>query len=216
LSRAEERLHEVDQGLTECELAGARLEEALGTGRGRLGELESEQETAREARVHWQGQEAHVSGRVQAATERVERAERTIADAERDTTTLSAEIDKLDNDTASLRAQAAQWEETRAERQLALTELQAGLADAEDRLKAAAAALEAAEGSLHNGREELEVRNAEFHQLELDLSEATGRRRLITDRVESEWKAPLEELTQAVELLDLDRELLETEAARVV
>lgn len=216
LGRAEERLREVDQGLTDCELAGARLEESLGTGREALGALETEQETAREARVHWQVQDAHISARVQSASERLERANQTIAGAEQATLTLSGEIEKLDADTAALRAQVAQWEEARAERQLALVESQAAAATAEERLKLASSALEAAEAATAAGREKLDQQNNEFHQLELDLSEATGRRRLITDRVESEWKAPLEQLTQTAELLDLDRDLLESEASRVV
>ncbi len=216
LARAEERLREVDVGLTECELAGARLEESLGTSRGQLGELEMEQETAREARVHWQVQEAHISARVQSAAERLARADQTIAGAERDTLALSAEIEKLDADTATLRAQVAQWEESRAERQVALVESQAAAATAEEQLRVASAALERAEQAAGAAREGLDLQTNEFHQLELDLSEATGRRRLITDRVESEWKAPLEQLAQSAQLLDLERELLEAEATRVV
>ncbi|MDZ4675453.1 MAG: chromosome segregation protein SMC [Gemmatimonadota bacterium] len=216
LGRAEQRLREVDLGLTDCELTGARLEATLGTGRGALGELEIEQETAREARVHWQVQDAHISARVQSASERLERADQTIAGAERDTLALSGEIDRLDADTASLRAQVAQWEEARAERQLALVESKAAAATAEEQLKLASNALEAAESATAAGREKLDQQNNEFHQLELDLSEATGRRLLITDRIESEWKAPLEQLSRTAELLDLDRELLESEASRVV
>ena len=216
LGRAEARLGEVDQGLTECEVAGARHEESLGTSRGRLAELEIEQETAREARVHWQVQEAHISARVQSASERLVRADQTIAGADRDTLALSAEIEKLDADTATLRAQVAQWEESRAERKLTLVESQAAAATAEEQLRLASSALEGAETAANAGRESLDLHNSEFHQLELDLTEATGRRRLITDRVESEWKAPLDQLVQTAELLDLERELLESEASRVV
>ena len=56
------------------DLARGRLDEELGGGRGRLAELEAEQEAAREQRVHWQVQEAHVAGGLRSADERLQRA----------------------------------------------------------------------------------------------------------------------------------------------
>jgi chromosome segregation protein len=216
LARAEERLQEVDAGLTECEVAEARLEEALGTARAQLAERELQQESAREDRVHWQVQEAHLSARIRAATERLERAVRTIADAEQGTLALTEELARIDEETTGLRTQTAQWEESRAERQAVLAGLQAAAADAEARLRAATLELEGGEAAVQAAREELDRQGAEFHQLEVELTEATGRRRLITDRIESEWKAPLVQLVESAAMLDLDRELLESEAARVV
>ena len=62
LTRAEQRLAEIDAALVEGDLPRSRLDEELGGGRSRLAELEAEQEAAREQRVHWQVQEAHVAG----------------------------------------------------------------------------------------------------------------------------------------------------------
>ncbi len=216
LARAEERLREVDAGLTECEVSGARLEEALGAARAQLAELELQQESAREDRVHWQVQEAHLSARIRAATERLDRAVRTIAEAEQGTLSLTEELARIEEETAELRTQTAQWEEARAERQAVLAGLQAAAADAEARLRAATLELEGGEAAVQAAREELDRQGAEFHQLEVELTEAAGRRRLITDRIESEWKAPLAQLVESAAMLDLDRELLESEAARVV
>ena len=74
LTRSEQRLGEIDAALVEGDLARSRLEEELGGGRSRLGELETEQEAAREQRVHWQVQEAHVAGGLRSADERLQRA----------------------------------------------------------------------------------------------------------------------------------------------
>ena len=43
-----------------------------------------------------------------------------------------------------------------------------------------------------------------------------GVRRSIIDRVETEWRAPFDDLIAKVQLLDLDRETLETEIGRIV
>ncbi|HEX5005383.1 MAG TPA: AAA family ATPase, partial [Gemmatimonadales bacterium] len=64
LTASEARLGQVDAALTEGELAKVRLDEGLGAGRERLAGLEAEQESAREARVHWQVQLAHVEARL--------------------------------------------------------------------------------------------------------------------------------------------------------
>lgn len=216
LGAAESRLAEVDQELTSTEVTGARLAEALDRARVDATDLEAAQEAAREARVHWQVQEAHLTARVQASRERLERAVRAIAEAEAGTRALELEMADLDRTSDALRIQVAAWEESRAERQAALGELQGAATAAAARLAEAASQLDAAERELAVAREQFDTLQGEFHQLELDLSEATGRRRLITDRIESEWKAPLEQLVEGANLLDLDRDLLESETVRVV
>ena len=215
LGRAEQRLREVDTGLAEGDVARVRQDEQLGAARGQLGDLEAGQETAREARVHWQVQEAHVAGRLRAATERLERADRTISEAELATQALAEEVAALDADSAALQSQVALWKEAQADRKLALAELQTAAGAAEEALRLAASALEAAESDLSTTRDRLEQLGEEHHRLELALAEAASDRRRITDRIEAEWKAPLAQLAEGATLLDLDRDTLESEAARV-
>ena len=62
ITRSERRLSEIDAAITEGDLGRAQLEENLGTSRSHLAEFEMEQESARESRVHWQVQEAHIAG----------------------------------------------------------------------------------------------------------------------------------------------------------
>jgi len=216
VTRSEQRLTEIDAALVEGELSRGRVEEELGTCRSLLAELEADQENAREQRAHWQVQEAHVAGSLRAATERVERAGRTRAEAEERVRALIEELTRLDADTASVAAQQAEWLEARAGRRVALQELEVASTAAEASLGNADAALAAAEQELDASRADLEAAGDENHGLQVRLTEATGIRRSIVERVEAEWHKPFDQLMASAVLLDLDLETLESEAARIV
>jgi chromosome segregation protein len=216
LTRAEQRLAEIDAALVEGDLGRSRLDEELGGGRGRLGELEAEQESAREQRVHWQVQEAHVAGGLRSAEERLQRAGTMRAEAERAVLALGGELTQLEADTAALAAQQAEWREARAERQVALQELEAASADADTALAEAETALAVAERELSAARGALDEAGEESHALQVRLTETAGTRRSIVERVEAEWRRPLEQLVEQAPLLDLDLETLESEASRIV
>jgi chromosome segregation protein len=216
VSRSEQRLAEIDAALVEGELTRGRVEGDLGASRGRLTELEGDQESAREQRAHWQVQEAHVAGSLRAASERLERAARTRAEAEEGARSLSQELTQLDADTAAVAAQQAEWLEARAERRAALQELEAASAAAEASLVGAETALAAAERELDASRAELESAGDESHALQVRLTEAKGVRRSIVERVEAEWHKPFDLLMESVVFLDLDLETLEAEASRIL
>jgi chromosome segregation protein len=57
---------------------------------------------------------------------------------------------------------------------------------------------------------------AEYHRLEIEMTEATGRRRAIVERVEAEWKKPLDTLLTEAPMLELDVDTLELESKRIV
>ena len=212
---SEQRLAEIDAGLVEGELARGRLDEELGASRVRLAEHESEQEAAREQRVHWQVREAQVAGALRSAEERLERATRTRTEAEATVLALAAELDQLETDTAALAAQQTEWGEAQAERRVALQELEAASAEAEAALAGAEEALLAAEREVVQARQALESANEESHGLQVRLTETAGTRRSIVERVEAEWRRPFEQLMEGAALLDLDLDTLEAEASRV-
>jgi chromosome segregation protein len=216
LAASESRLREVDAALTDGELTKVRVDEALGVGRRLLAELETEQESAREARVHWQVQLAHVEARLLGAGERLTRAEQVGQEAAGSAASLAGELTQLEGDTAELEAQRVTWIEERAERRITLLELEAAAADAEEALSLADEALNAAERRLHDDREGLGRSTEEHHRLQLDLSEAGAERRRIVERVETEWKRPIDQLFDGAPFLDLDLETLELESARVL
>jgi len=216
LARAEQRLTEIDAALVEGDMSRSRLDQELGGGRSRLGELEAEQEAAREQRVHWQVQEAHVAGGLRSSEERLQRAAATREEAERAVQSLGGELTQLEADTAALAAQQAEWREAHAERQVALHELEAASGDADSALAAAEATLLSAERGVSAARAALDAESEESHGLQVRLTETAGTRRSILERVEAEWRRPFDQLVEQAPMLDLDLETLESEAARVV
>jgi chromosome segregation protein len=216
VERSERRLGQIDVSLTEGELARARIDENLGEGRARLASQELEQEAARDARVHWQVQQAHVAARLESASGQLERATRMGFEAETAVLSLSGELSRLDAETAALAAQQAIWLEARGERRVAVLELEAAATDADAAAAQAEETLTSAEHALSEARSAFEQQNEEYHHLEIEMTEASARRRSIIERVETEWRRPLDALMAEAPMLDLDLETLESEAGRVV
>jgi chromosome segregation protein len=216
LDRAERRMGEIDAALTSGDLSRLKQDEALAESRVRLTRLEGEQETAREARVHWQVQEAQVAARLQSATERDERAERTVTEAQGLLQALAEELARLDADIGALEQQRTEQGEQRAERRIALLELEAAATDVEIGAGEAEAALVVAEQALTAGRHAVESMTEEHHALALEATELTGRKRSIVERVESDWRKPIDQLLAEAPVLDLDLESLENESVRIV
>jgi len=216
LTRAEQRLAEIDTALTEGDLTRGRLEGSLGTGRGRQAELEAEQEAAREQRVHWQVQEAHVAGGLRSAEERLQRAATMRDEAERAVRSLTGELSQLEADTAALEAQQTEWRESRAEREAALHGLEAASASADRALAAADESLLGAEREVNAARHTLDSASEESHALQVRLTETAGTRRSIVERVEAEWRRSYDQLVEQAPALDLDLQTLEAEASRII
>jgi chromosome segregation protein len=215
VERSERRLLEIDALLTEGELARARLDERLGQARALLGDLEAQQETARDTRVHWQVQEAHLQARLEAAQAQLDRATRAGTEADAQASSLAAELQQIEHDLETVAAQQASALEQRAEKRVAVFELEAAARDVDRAAELAAVALAEAEAGLHATRERLEQLTEEAHRLELERTEAAGRRRTIVERVETEWRKPIEVLLAEAPVLDLDLEALESEAGRI-
>ena len=215
LARSEQRLTEIDAALVEGDLARGRLDEELGSARARLAELDTEQEAAREQRVHWQVREAQVAGGLRSAEERLARAETMRAVAEAAARTLAGELAQLDLDEAALSQQQGEWRESRAEREVELHQLEHAGADAEAALAEAERALASAEREVAESRAALESANEESHTLQVRLTEAAGTRRGIVERVEAEWHRPLDRLLDGAPVLDLDLETLQGESTRI-
>jgi chromosome segregation protein len=216
VTRAAQRLAEIDEALVSGELTRSRLENELGSGRTLLSGLEAEQESAREQRAHWQVQEAHLAGSLRAATERLERASQVRTEAEAAARTLAGELGQLEADTATLAQQQAEWLESRGERQATLQELETAIGQAENELARAEAALNAAEHEVADIRKQLESAGEESHTLQVQLTEAAGTRRSIVERLEAEWHRPFDQLMEAAVFIDLDLETLQSESSRII
>jgi chromosome segregation protein len=88
------------------------------------------------------------------------------------------------------------------------------LAAAEAAVRAADEALKTAEHALDEARKRAGTAGEELHHAELRYSELSGRRTAIRERLETEWRRPLEEMLAAVSALeiDLDDAALRTES----
>src|SRR5690606_27305482 len=143
LTAATDRRGEVDQLLASGSTDRERLDEELAELRSRLGQLESEQEVAREARTEWQVQQAHVAARIRSARETMERTTRIIAEAERIGRERAEEIERLEDETAALEQQRQSWQGGREERASALVALETAAGEAAGTLQAATTRLDA-------------------------------------------------------------------------
>jgi chromosome segregation protein len=213
---AEARMSELDAALGDASRLQAEREEALTRSSETLADLESAQETTRDARVQSQVREAHVAARHRAASERVERAERARAEANQSASRLAAELSTLEGEIARLTDERARLEEARSAEQSALRQLEQEASMAERELAAASAALTQAEAAVGSAREAIDGWSEEHHGLELRHSELQAERRRVSERIEAEWKKPLDQLLEGFTLLDLDLPALEAENARIV
>jgi len=194
LAEVETRLDALHVELQEREVERLRSAEELGAERAGLADLEAQQEAAREQRVRWQVEAAQVEARLTAATERATRAD-TDAKASREQAGARAEeIARIERETGSLTTQRAQWQDTLQERRLALAELETAAKDAEAQVGMTDADLGQAEGALDQARKALATLGEEEHQLQLQRTETEGRKRGLVERVETEWRKPLDTL----------------------
>jgi len=194
LAEVETRLGTLHAELQKREVERVRADEQLGAQRAGLEGLEAQQEAAREQRVRWQVEAAQVEARLSAARERVERAAAEAGESREQAAARAEEIARIEHDTASLTTQRAQWQDALQERRLALVELETAAKEAEAHVGLAESDLAQGEGALDQARKALEALGEEEHRLQLERTEIEGRRRGLVERVETEWRKPLDRL----------------------
>jgi chromosome segregation protein len=194
LAEVEARLGALHVELQEREVERLRSAEELSAERAGLADLEAQQEAAREQRVRWQVEAAQVEARLTAASERAARADGDAKASREQAAARADEIARIERETASLTEQRAQWEDTLQERHLAVTELDTAAKDAEAQVGMTEADLGQAEGALDQARKALAALGEEDHRLQLERTELEGKKRGLVERVETEWRKPLDRL----------------------
>jgi len=206
------QLASLDEESASVNAAAASHESVVGTARARLASAEHTQEEAREARTKWQVEEAQAQARVQVASDRerrlVEEQESAVARLE----SLQAELSDLSMADSALAEQMAGWQLDLETREATLADGEARLSRAETGVHEADAALSDAEHALDDARRQSHERSEELHHAELRLTELAGRRAAIRERLEAEWRRPLDEMLAAAEPVDLNDEALRLEA----
>jgi chromosome segregation protein len=211
----EERIQSLDADAAALMEQASSREQAIVQARERAAVTEHGQEEARELRGRWQVRQAETRARVQMAVDRERRLSQEVSTATQRLAQLREELSELAQSDSALAEQMAAWT-------LDLETREATLGDSERNLAAAEAAVRVADDSLTVGdhavseqRRRFTVVSDELHHAELRFTELSGRRAAIRERLETEWRRPLEELMREVPPVDLDDDALRAEAAEL-
>jgi chromosome segregation protein len=156
--------------------------------------------------------EAQLQARVQVASDRERRLTQEEQSATARLASLHAELSDLSSADRALAEQMAAWQMDVEARDAALNDGEARLAAAEADVRDASAAVAEADRALDTARHLAQARSDELHHSEVRYTELGGRRLAVRERLETEWRRPLDEMLAAHEPLDLDDATLRAEA----
>jgi chromosome segregation protein len=187
-------------------------ETVIAHARERAAAAEHQQEDARERRTRWQVEQAESRARVQMAVDRERRLAQEVATATQRLAQLREELSDLSTSDRVLAEQMAAWTLDLETREATLTDGETSLMDAEGGVRQADEALLSAEHALDEIRRRSHAVSDELHHAELRFTELSGRRAAIRERLETEWKRPLDDMLAEVPPVDIDDESLRLEA----
>jgi chromosome segregation protein len=186
-------------------------DQAAAEARANLAVVEAEQEEAREARTRRQVEEAQVAARLQVAADREHRLSADMSAASGRLEALMSELAEIQSKDSALADRMAGWTLDIETRRQALREVIARLDTAEAAVRTADAALADAERGLDEARRAATAAGEALHHAELRHAELAGKRTAIRERLEAEWRRPLEDMLDQLEPLDIEEEALRTE-----
>jgi chromosome segregation protein len=186
-------------------------DQAATDARARLATVESEQEAARDARTRCQVEEAQVAARLQVAVDRERRLSADMSAASGRLEALMAELAEIASRDSALAERMAEWTTDIAARRESLRDATQQLDAAEAAVRTADASLEDADRALDAARRGATAAADALHQAELRHSDLAGKRTAIRERLEAEWRRPLEEMLEQLEPLDVPEDELRTE-----
>jgi len=187
-------------------------DESAAAARAALATTEQAQDEAREARAAHQVSHAQAEARRQVAAERRERLDRERASALQRLTALERELASLAEEDGQLEAQMSTWQQEIAARRGTQQEADTALTSAEEGVRAADVALTAAERGLDTARHGADEGGQALHLAELRFTELSGKRATIKERLEVEWRRPLDELMAGYTPVEAEEDALRTEA----
>ena len=220
--RLQSRANELRQRLAATESAARDVADAIAQrdaattdARTRLAEAERAQDEARERRTAGQIAEAQAQARLQVASDRERRLAEELTSASVRLASLEQELSTLADADRSLAEQMAAWQFDLDARDATLRDTDDRLAAAEEAVTAADAALTDSEHALDEVRRKAHQSADELHHAELRFTELSGRRTAIRERLETEWRKPLDELMQSFTAVEVDDETLRTEVEQL-
>lgn len=205
----------IAEAISEKEAAVVQLDVSIADARRVLADTEARQEEARERRTNSQIASAQANARLQVAMDRERHLKEEFVNANARLESLQSELSTLSAADGELAQQLATWHLDLEAQQATLEDSEARLASAELAVKTSDQKLESAEHDLTDIRHRATAVSEELHASELRLTELSGRRAMIRERLETEWKKPLEELMPSVEAIDMDDETLRAESIQL-
>jgi chromosome segregation protein len=177
-----------------------------------LAASERAQDDARERRTECQVAQAQAQARVQVASDRERRLAEEASTATARLTSLQSELSTLAAADRSLAEQMADWRLDLEGREGTLRDADARLADAERLVQDADRAVTDADHALDDARRRAGSAADDLHHAELRFTELAGRRTAIRERLETEWRKPLDELLASFVPVEVDEDTLRAEA----
>ncbi|MHB1072912.1 MAG: chromosome segregation protein SMC [Gemmatimonadaceae bacterium] len=193
-------------------LAVMEREEEAAAARTRVAEAERAQDDARERRAAAQVEEAQARARLQVSQDRERRLNEELATAAARLEALRAELSELAMADSELAERMAQWRLDLEGREGQLQDVEGRLAEAERAVREADERLTAAEQALNDARRQSHTAAEEMHHAELRYTELSGKRTIVRERLETEWRRPLEEMLAEASAVELDDAALRAEA----
>lgn len=207
-----DRLDEESRTLNESMAAHG---EEVARAREQLTITERAQEEAREGRTAAQVSEAQSQARVQVARDRERRLEQEAHSAATRLESLRAELSDLSQADSALAEQMATWQFDLETREATLADGEERLERAEDAVHAADAEMTNAEHRLDDARRSAHTHSEELHHAELRHTELGGRRAAIRERLETEWRRPLDDMLAEATPVEMEDEALRAEADEI-
>ncbi len=200
-----------EEGRSLAESLNARTE-AMSISREQLTVAERGQEEAREGRTMAQVEEAQAKARVQVAQDRERRLAHEHQSAAARLESLRSELTDLSSADSALAEQMDAWQADLETREATLADGEARLETAEAAVRTADETLTNAEHALDEARRHAQSHSEELHAAELRHTELGGRRAAIRERLETEWRRPLDDMLAEAQAVDLDDDSLRGEA----
>lgn len=209
------RARELDGKIAEANEAAQTHESTILDARQLLTEAEGAHDATREQRTAAQVGQAQAQARLQVESDRERRLRQEQTTASSRLAALQTELSTLSNDDATLTAQLADWALDLEARDGVLQDTETQVANAERTVRAANESLSEADHELDRVRREVAAGSEQLHSTELRYTQLSGRQAAIRERLQTDWRRPLEDLlAENTELQDGD-EALQNEAAEL-
>lgn len=209
------RIDNLSISTRELEARIAEREASVTGAREMLTNAEQLQEEAREQRTTSQIRRAQAQAQLEVSSDRQRHLNEEFASATGRLESLQLELSTLFSADSQLTEQLTRWQTDLDARQRTLEVTEERSSDSEHEVREIDERLSSDEHTLAEMRRHSAALSEELHAAELRYTELSGRRSAIRERLEAEWKKPVDELLAGAESLEMDDETLRAEAGLV-